>query len=335
MIKLKLIIYQIICNSLAAIIISAIFEEYISISIYGSILLFTILFCIMKQSKLQQVIQFILILLIQENSRYNQKEYQHFQFQLSWIYLAYKLIQNNPNLELLILLELLFSSVIQMIISFEAYNSTFYLSLSTTIIYTLIIIAYQCQKRKEQYLKSLDLELMTPKMNEFQRILINKAQTTRSNEIQILDHLPIGLVVLTLDHNFQYMNKRARILLERASNTQITEDNVVIIIKELLMKCFNEKITSLGNLFRPSQTRINQLITKFNQKQRVSMPNLDDNFIKQIDPINSILNQSNDFAPNSQQFMDAPQHIFIEQIQNSIQLQREKKMFQISFYEAS
>lgn len=32
------------------------------------------------------------------------------------------------------------------------------------------------------------------------------------------------------------MNKRARTLLERASNTQITEDNVVIIIKELLMK---------------------------------------------------------------------------------------------------
>ncbi|CAD8085884.1 unnamed protein product [Paramecium primaurelia] len=304
MIKLKLIIFQIICNSIAAIVISAIFKEYISISIYGSILLFTILFCIIKQPKLQQVIQFILIIVIQENSKYNQKEFQHFQFQLSWIYLAYKLIQNNPNFELPILLELLFSSIIKIIISFEAYNSTFYLSITTTFIYTLSIIAYQYQKRKESYIKSLDLELVTPKMNEFQRILINKTQPTRSNEIQIFDHLPIGLVVLTFDHNFQYMNKRARILLERASNTQISEDNVVIIIKELLKKCINEKITSLGNLFRPSQTRIHQLITQFNQNQRVSMPNLDDNFIKQIDPINSVLNQSNDFVPYSQQYMD-------------------------------
>lgn len=68
------------------------------------------------------------------------------------------------------------------------------------------------------------------------------------------------MVVLTLDHDFSYMNKKARTLLERASNTQITEDNVVIIIKELLKKynlkiylrCINDKITSVGNLSRPS-----------------------------------------------------------------------------------
>ncbi|CAD8100368.1 unnamed protein product [Paramecium primaurelia] len=309
MIKHKLIIFQIICNSTAAIVISAFFKEYISLSIYGSILLFTILFCILKQQKLQQVIQFILILLIQENSKYNKMEFQHFQFQLFWIYLAYQLIQNNSTFELPILLELLFSSIINIIISFEAYNSKFYYSITTASIYTLSIITYYYYKNKESFIKSLDLELVTPKINEFQRIFTNKTQTPRNNEIQIFDHLPIGLVVLTQDHDFQYMNKRARTLLERASNTQITEDNVVIIIKELLKKCINDKIASVGNLSRPSQTRIHQLLSKFNQKQRVSMPHLDDNFIKQIDPINSILHQYNDFVPYSQQFMDSKYRI--------------------------
>ncbi|CAD8109269.1 unnamed protein product [Paramecium sonneborni] len=231
-------------------------------------------------------------------------EFQHFHYQLSWIYLAYQLIKNNSTFELPILLELLFSSIIKIIISFDAYNSKFYFAITTTFIYALSIIAYYYIKSKEQFTKSLDLELVTPKINEFQRIYTNKTQTSRNNEIQIFDHLPIGLVVLTQDHDFQYMNKRARALLERASNTQITEDNVVIIIKELLKKCINDKITSVGNLTRPSQTRIHQLLSKFNQKQRVSLPHLDDNFLKQIDPINSILHQQNDFVPYSQQLMD-------------------------------